>query len=138
MTTVNGQISLLNKETDDTPSKRANLTRFLLSPFRKLRRSRKPGAHTPSRFSGKRPDPDFDSDGRAGGGMCEEDDSCHRSEPLKVDTEQPGIRSGGSKHKRWVSSTSAALLDARRTLPPDTAYDSAQIPQTPAHQESEE
>ncbi|THD21589.1 Phosphatase and actin regulator 1 [Fasciola hepatica] len=86
MATLNGQLTL-KKEADETPSKRANLTRFLLSPFRKLRRSRKPGVHATACSSDRSPHLESCSDVQAGGAIYEDDDRYHRSEPLKTDTE---------------------------------------------------
>lgn len=86
---------MLKKESDDTPSKRANLTRFLLSPFRKLRRSRKPGVHTPTSSSEHSLDLDLGPDDRAGDEIYESDPKYHRSESLKIDAELVA-KSGGT------------------------------------------
>ncbi|CAL8075665.1 unnamed protein product [Calicophoron daubneyi] len=102
----NGQ-ALSCKESDGTPSKRVNITRLLLTPFRKFRKSRKeqhqrgtaassmvPHQHKPA----EQPEPESESDGRTGGGMLEEDFTYPRSEPLKLGSEHSPKDSAESGH----------------------------------------
>ncbi|KAA3676967.1 uncharacterized protein DEA37_0007738 [Paragonimus westermani] len=74
-----------------TPLKRATFFRLFVSPFRKFRQSRKDRcnskafAHTRSE-SVQSGSSDLDSDGRAGGGMYEDEEefACQRSESLEL------------------------------------------------------
>ncbi|KAF5395482.1 hypothetical protein PHET_11988 [Paragonimus heterotremus] len=74
-----------------TPLKRATFFRLFISPFRKFRQSRKDRCNSKA-FAHARSESvqsgssDLDSDGRAGGGMYEDEEefACQRSESLEL------------------------------------------------------